>query len=49
MKKGLKIHIWKMHELSQNSAKEICAENMSANCETYKCELCDKEANSEPE
>ena len=38
-----------MHELSQNSAKEICAENISANCETFKCELCDKEANSEPE
>ena len=49
MKKGLRNHIWKMHELSQNSAKEICAENISANCETFKCELCDKEAHSEPE
>ena len=48
MIKGLKIHIWKMHELSENSAKEIYAENISANCETFKFELCDKEANSEP-
>ena len=48
-KKRLKINIWKMHELSQNSAKEICAENISTNWETFKCELCDTEANSEPE
>ena len=34
-KKGLKLHNGEMYEGLQNSAKEKCKENWSANCGTF--------------